>query len=115
MPTLKGKSKAKERKKKTANRRKKFEEYKKRMIAKIRLFDDPILKKHCFEVQHVELNQGRRETGDLGRVLAVTDNGVGLAAPQIGYTKRVIALRPNGIGSEISFMINPEIIEHQRK
>ena len=113
MPTLKGKAKAKNRKRKSADRRKKFEKYKKRMIAEIRLFDAPVLKEECLNIEYEA--QSRPIIGDLGRILAVTDNGVGLAAPQIGRPKRIIALRPDGMGTDIYFMIHPEIVAHSEE
>lgn len=74
-------------------------------VPTIRTWDDPVLKKVCSIV---------KKEDDISfilamkKVLANSKNGVGLAAPQIGITKRVILVRSR-------VMINPVIIQHLDK
>lgn len=96
------------------NRKKEFtkekirkEEYTKSIISKIRTFDDPILKEKCSSCSVEE--DIFSLIYELTNVLKATKNGVGLSASQIGYTKSVIAIRPEVTG-DIKILINPEII-----
>lgn len=78
-------------------------------MRKIRTFNDPILKQLCKEVEYQE---ALGIINDMKEVLGTIRNRcVGLAAPQIGYDKRVIAICPNA-RLPILFMINPEIVWH---
>jgi len=110
---LKGKVRAKDRKKKLMARAKKYNEYKKRLIETIKLFDDPILKEKCEFV--TDISSVKDIIINIKRVLAVTENGVGLCASQIGYTKQIIAIRPNVHKNDISIMINPQIVNHSEE
>jgi peptide deformylase len=69
-------------------------------MAELRTFNDPALKTMCNPVAQnedvSELIAEMRET------LSHSENGVGLAAPQIGVTKRVILVKN-------AAMINPQI------
>ena len=73
----------------------------------IRIGSDPVLTQVCTPVE---------QTDDLSfidtmvEVLKATDDGVGLAAPQIGITKNVIVFRSNVRSEKIHVMINPLII-----
>lgn len=113
MSSLKGKVKLKDRRRKLIARAKKVAEYKKRQIQKIRTFDDPILKEKCEFI--TDISSIKNIIDEMSRVLAATDNGVGLAASQIGFIKQIIALRPNVSKGTITIMINPEIIDHSEK
>jgi len=77
---------------------------KKELLAKIRIHPDPILKQVCEPFSEAGRVQAIRL---LTSVLCATDNGVGLAAPQVGLLKRVIALRPHKMAVQIMF--NPNI------
>ncbi len=74
----------------------------------IHKFNDPILKTVCKEVSYEEamgiVDKLRNE------LKPIRKNCVGLAAPQIGFCRRVIAVCPNA-GLPIKFLINPEIIQ----
>lgn len=78
----------------------------------IRTFDDPILSCICYNV---------REDDDISyiktlkEVLCSTDNGVGLAASQIGISRAVVALRFDPKQKDVQVMINPEITFHNDK
>lgn len=74
---------------------------------------DPQLRKHCHEVKDFNL---RLHTllDDMRQTLAES-NGVGLAAPQVGVTKRIIVIddkvsEDGTPGSNPRFLVNPEII-----
>lgn len=69
------------------------------MSYEIKTFDDPVLKQVCDPVEHgVDIS----EIVEAMRRVCWTLNGAGLAAPQIGVTKRIILV-------EQSIMINPKI------
>ena len=78
----------------------------------IRTFDDPILSCICYEVKE---GDDVSYIKTLKQVLRATDNGVGLAASQIGITRSVIALRFDPKQKDVKVMINPEIITHSSK
>jgi len=75
-------------------------------MLKIRTFDDPILKTPCDPVdpQKDDLSFIK----DMIETLREQPHGVGLAAPQVGITKKVILVRPQ-IRLGIAVMVNPEI------
>ncbi len=75
--------------------------------AKIRTWDDPILKQAC---EPVEVGEDVWPiVRDMLFILTNDKTGVGLAAPQAGHTKRIIIISLNGFPQ---VMINPELIEH---
>jgi peptide deformylase len=72
----------------------------------VRIYPDPILIKKATPVRHID-----------GQIKALIDNmaevmyayqGVGLAAPQVGVSERVIIV---DIGEGLRALINPEIVE----
>ena len=75
------------------------------MIPKIRINDDPILKKRC---DIVETDEDVKTLVDLMYKTMFLNKGIGLAAPQIGVLKRVIVISTNFITQEF---INPEIVK----
>ncbi|OHD56908.1 MAG: peptide deformylase [Spirochaetes bacterium GWF1_49_6] len=79
-------------------------------VLKMRTYGDPVLRKRAEDVS--ELNDEiLRYIIDLEDTLG-KQNGVGLAAPQVGISKRifVIDLRPSKEDKRIA-LINPEIID----
>lgn len=87
--------------------------YSRRLLSRIRTFDDPILQEKCEPVRGSSLG-GDDITGiisTLVRVLDATSYGVGLAVSQIGFQKSIIAIRPNLATKDIQVMINPEVVE----
>ena len=80
-------------------------------VAKIRIYPDPILQTKAAEIENID-----------GRVVNLAEDmaetmyaapGVGLAAPQIGVSERLIVVdvkTPEG-GKGLITLINPEIIE----
>ncbi len=78
----------------------------KKLHANIRMFDDPILSEKC---QDVTFEQGIKISRQMIQSLNATAGGVGLAAPQIGYAKNIIVIRPNHQINKCIVMINPLI------
>ncbi len=77
---------------------------------KIRKYGDPILRVKCEEVK--EIND---EVKDLARKMLRTlhrDDGIGLAAPQVGDKRRIIVI---DIGHGPFILINPKIIKKSDK
>ncbi|MCR5845375.1 MAG: peptide deformylase [bacterium] len=75
------------------------------------LSPDPVLKQECEDVSPSEL----REMKKLAKQMAKTmydSSGCGLAAPQVGITKKIIVIDCNQDGKKKpTCLINPEIIE----
>lgn len=100
--------KAKERRQKIVNKRKKAASYKTSLLNSILKSGSPELR-----MQSVPLDK----TEDISfidkmkKVLCATDNGVGLAANQIGVLRRVCVLRFNQSVNDLITMINPVIVE----
>ncbi len=79
-------------------------------VRQIRLYGDPVLRQHSAPVE--EIDDGIRDLV-AGLVATVDDaEGLGLAAPQIGISKRVIVVvEPDGDGHrQHHVVINPEIV-----
>ncbi|PLX34282.1 MAG: peptide deformylase [Clostridiales bacterium] len=74
-------------------------------IRNVRKEGDPILRKRSKEVS--EINERIQILLDDMIETMDEEDGVGLAAPQVGVLKRVIVIR---IGDELIQLINPEII-----
>jgi peptide deformylase len=111
MTKLKGKKKAKARRKKIQNKQMSKTAYRTKMLSMLLKYDNEILSQECKTVP--KHNSDVLETiAKMKKVLGFTDNGVGLAASQIGILERVIVIRPDSRKYEIKAMINPEIIEH---
>lgn len=71
----------------------------------IRTYPDPALTTKCGTYMNIE--DAKEDIELLCSVLRVTPGGVGLAANQLGITKRLIAVRPKGFN--IYVMVNPVI------
>lgn len=78
-------------------------------VRRIRLLGDPILRTHCSRVRFPLTRAERKLITDLNDTLKDFRKrrrfGRGIAAPQIGITKRVIFIR------SIGAMINPRIVK----
>ncbi|MBF4693063.1 peptide deformylase [Fusibacter ferrireducens] len=75
----------------------------------IRLYDDPILRKICREVNVVD-EKIKLILDDMADTLYHTDNSAALAAPQIGILKRLVVI---DFGEGLIELINPVIVETQ--
>lgn len=73
---------------------------------KLRKYGDPILRKKAKRVEKISYEE-RDLLSYMVRIMSENE-GVGLAAPQIGMDKRIIIA---DIGKELSKIINPQILE----
>ncbi len=82
------------------------------MKFEIKVYPDPVLRKKAEDVK--EINDEIIEILDIMKDMMYSYKGIGLAAEQIGLTKKlvVIDLMPDG-KSELMQLINPEIIESE--
>jgi peptide deformylase len=82
-------------------------------VQTVRQLGDPVLREACKEVEDASAPEIRALVEDLQDTLAfwrkTTGYGRGIAAPQIGVTKRVIFLRLPG--EEPWPLVNPKIVE----
>lgn len=75
------------------------------MILPIRIWGDPILKKRAVSVDRITANE-RKLISDMIETMQHAD-GMGLAAPQVGVSKRIFVFRR---GDETHAIINPRIV-----
>lgn len=105
MPKLKGKNRYKNRKKMRLNDFHNKEIYKRKLLSRILKFDDPGLKEICSIVKKDDNIENILK--DMGRILYYS-SGAGIAANQIGVTKRIILILLDK--KKPTFLINPEIV-----
>jgi peptide deformylase len=74
--------------------------------AELRLYGDAVLRRSCREVR-----DGEDVSGLAARMLTIMrqHSGVGLAAPQIGDPRRVIAISDPGGGTAPLILVNPRL------
>lgn len=82
-------------------------------VLKLYEYPDEILRQKCQKVAKVD-DELRRFLDDMLETMYI-DKGCGLAAPQVGVSKRIIVLDPNPSDEDTSlrqpmYLINPEII-----
>lgn len=75
-------------------------------LRKIRLFGDEILRKKSREVEVVD-DKIRQILSDMAETMYNTENGGGLAAPQIGILRRLVVI---DMGEGLMKLVNPKII-----
>ncbi|WP_315073494.1 peptide deformylase [uncultured Clostridium sp.] len=75
-------------------------------LRKIRLFGDEILRKKSREVEAVD-DKIRQILNDMAETMYNTENGGGLAAPQIGILRRLVVI---DMGEGLIKLVNPKII-----
>lgn len=75
-------------------------------LRKIRLFGDEILRKKSREVEVVD-DKIRQILNDMAETMYNTENGGGLAAPQIGILRRLVVI---DMGEGLIKLVNPKII-----
>ncbi|WP_368488217.1 peptide deformylase [Clostridium sp. BJN0013] len=76
-------------------------------LRQIRLFGDDILRKKSREVKVVD-DKIRQILNDMADTMYDTENGGGLAAPQIGILKRLVVI---DMGQGLIRLVNPKIIK----
>lgn len=75
-------------------------------LRKVRVMGDDVLRKKCKEVK--EVNERTKVLIDDMFDTMYEENGVGLAAPQVGILKRIVVI---DVGDEPLVFINPVILE----
>lgn len=78
-------------------------------IRQIRLKDDEILRKKSREVEVVD-DRIRQILNDMTDTMYNTENGGGLAGPQIGILKRLVVM---DMGKGLVKLVNPKIIKQE--
>lgn len=86
-------------------------------MAVLKLYEYPheVLRKKCLKVDEVN-DELRQFLDDMLETMYV-DKGCGLAAPQVGVSKRIIVIDPNPSDEDLSarrpmYLVNPEIVWH---
>ncbi|MGI5861006.1 MAG: peptide deformylase [Myxococcales bacterium] len=79
------------------------------MVREIVIWPDPVLRQKCQEVEQVD-DELRRLIDDMFETMYAA-KGVGLAAPQVGVTRRVVVIdtSPSQEGAKPLALINPRI------
>ncbi|MGH7555547.1 MAG: peptide deformylase [Longimicrobiales bacterium] len=80
------------------------------MVREVRLLGDPVLRRKAKPV--AELDSGVRALiNDLFDTM-YKEEGVGLAAPQVGISERVIVIDPHDPELQPLALVNPRIVQH---
>ena len=79
-------------------------------VLKVKLYGDPVLKKKCPEVEEVD-KEIKKLLDDMADTM-YHDEGIGLAAPQVGVLKRAIVV---DVGEGLTALVNPKILWRQGK
>lgn len=87
-------------------------------VLKLYEYPDEVLRQKCTKVATVD-DKLRQFLDDMLETM-YADKGCGLAAPQVGVTKRIIVLDPNPSDEDLSarqplHLVNPEIIWHSEE
>ncbi|MFW5947288.1 MAG: peptide deformylase, partial [Gemmatimonadota bacterium] len=78
-------------------------------ILEIRLMGDPVLREEAEPVDSID-DEVRSLARDMFDTMYEAD-GVGLAAPQVGVTRRLIVVDPRVDGVEPRALVNPRLLE----
>ncbi|MCB2305041.1 peptide deformylase [Clostridium estertheticum] len=78
-------------------------------LRQIRFFDDEILRKKSRIVELVD-DKIRQILNDMAETMYNTENGGGLAAPQVGILKQLVVI---DMGQGLIKLVNPRIIKHE--
>ncbi|WP_434284535.1 peptide deformylase [Clostridium botulinum] len=76
-------------------------------LRQIRLFDDEILRSKVVEIVDDKI---RQILNDMADTMYNTENGGGLAAPQVGILKRLVVI---DMGQGLIKLVNPKIIKQE--
>jgi peptide deformylase len=81
------------------------------MVREIVIWPDPVLKKPAAPVARVD-GEVRQLIDDMAETMYAAD-GVGLAAPQLGISMRVVVIdtSPRQEGQKLIHLVNPEIVK----
>lgn len=78
-------------------------------LRQIILLGDEILRKKCKEVEVVD-DRVKQILNDMADTMYNTENGGGLAAPQVGILKRLVVM---DMGQGLIKLVNPKIIKQE--
>lgn len=78
-------------------------------LRQIRIFDDEILRKKSKVVNVVD-DRIRQILNDMADTMYNSENGAGLAAPQVGILKRLVVI---DMGDGLVKLVNPKIINQE--
>lgn len=78
-------------------------------LRQIRLSDDEILRKKSRAVERVD-DKIRQILTDMADTMYNSENGAGLAAPQVGILKKLVVI---DMGQGLIKLVNPEIIKQE--
>jgi len=79
-------------------------------VRRIRVLPDPVLRQKAKKVTRID-GSIQRLIDDMIGTMRSTSVGVGLAAPQVGVSLRVVVLEMPG--EEVITLINPEVVKRQ--
>ena len=82
-------------------------------ILEIKKFNDPVLRKKCEKVKEVD-KKVIKLIVDMVQTMK-EGQGIGLAAPQVGVSKRVIIVQTDLEGRRILALVNPKIIKKSQE
>ena len=79
----------------------------------IKKFGDPVLRKRCEPVEKVT-KEIKKLIVDMVQTME-KNNGVGLAAPQVGENKRIVVIKTDIEGQEFFELVNPKILKKSKE
>ena len=82
-------------------------------ILEIKKFNDPVLREKCKKVGKVD-KKIKKLIVDIAQTMK-KNQGIGLAAPQVGVSKRAITIQTNLKGQRILGLVNPKILKKSRE
>ena len=82
-------------------------------ILSIKKFNEPVLRRRCKEVRKID-RKTKRLIVDMAQTM-IKNRGVGLAAPQIGVSKRIIVVQNGPKEGRIFTLVNPKIKKASRE
>jgi len=82
-------------------------------ILEIKKFNEPVLRKKCEKVKEVD-KKVIKLIVDMVQTMK-EGQGIGLAAPQVGVSKRVIVVQTDLGGQRILALVNPKIIKKSQE
>ncbi len=82
-------------------------------ILEIKKFNEPVLRKKCEKVKKVD-EEIKKLIVDMAQTMK-EEQGIGLAAPQVGVSKRVIVVQTDLEGRRILALVNPKIIKKSQE
>ncbi|SHJ07506.1 peptide deformylase [Clostridium cavendishii DSM 21758] len=80
-------------------------------LRQIRVYGDEILRKKSREIKEVD-DRVRQILNDMADTMYNTENGAGLAAPQIGILKKLVVI---DMGEGLIKLVNPRILKEEGK